>query len=223
MSVRAREFEFASIGRDFINDNTTNDGVTTDDECLEALQEAADRLGESPTKVQYEELGLTPASATIMETMGGWNAAKERAGLETLDRGATGDQPVQPKPEWVDIPDDLEWAELTGQQRWYYKNREERIERKDRRRAAIRRWLYAYKERHCVCARCDEDRPPCLDFHHPNEKDHSVATMVVNGHSKSSIKEEIERCIVLCANCHRLEHADPPDCESVRLQPDNHK
>ncbi|MGM0388444.1 homing endonuclease associated repeat-containing protein [Natrinema limicola] len=84
--------------------------MTTDEACLEALREAADRLGESPTKAQYEELGLRPASATIMEQLGGWNAAKERAGLETFDRGATGDQPVQPKPGWVDIPDDLEWG-----------------------------------------------------------------------------------------------------------------
>ncbi|WP_229380240.1 hypothetical protein [Haloterrigena salifodinae] len=49
-----------------------------------------------------------------------------------------------------------------------------------------------------------------MDFHHPGEKEHGIATMVVNGHSKASIHEEIERCVVLCANCHRVEHADPP-------------
>ncbi len=57
--------------------------MTTAEECLEALREAAERLGESPTKAQYEELGLTPASATIIRTCGGWNDAKEKAGLET--------------------------------------------------------------------------------------------------------------------------------------------
>ncbi|WP_394295529.1 homing endonuclease associated repeat-containing protein [Natrialba chahannaoensis] len=56
--------------------------MTTEDECIEALREAAERLGESPTKAQYEEIGLTPASATIIRTCGGWNDAKERAGLE---------------------------------------------------------------------------------------------------------------------------------------------
>jgi len=182
--------------------------VTAEEEWLEALQRAAEQLGESPTKAQYEELGLTPASATIMEILDGWNAAKERAGLETFDPCVTGGHPIQPKPDWVDIPDDAEWQELTGQQRWYYKNREERIERTDRRRTEIRQWLYSYKNRHCECVRCDEDRPPCLDFHHPDEKEHSIATMVVNGYSKASIREEIERCIVLCANCHRLEHHD---------------
>ncbi|ELY90615.1 hypothetical protein C483_11161 [Natrialba hulunbeirensis JCM 10989] len=45
--------------------------MTTEDECIEALREAAERLGESPTKAQYEELGLTPASATIIRTCGG--------------------------------------------------------------------------------------------------------------------------------------------------------
>ncbi|ELZ06684.1 homing endonuclease associated repeat-containing protein [Natrialba aegyptia] len=197
--------------------------MTTEAECLDSLRRAAEQLGESPTKAQYEALGLRPASATIMDVMGGWNAAKERAGLETFDPCVSGDHPIQPKPDWVELPADVEWTELTGQQRWYYKNREERIERKDRRRSEIRHWLYAYKDRHCECERCGEGRPPCLDFHHPDEKNHGIATMVVNGHSKSSIRAEIERCIVLCANCHRLEHADPPDCDSAELQPDNHK
>lgn len=185
-------------------------GVVTDDQCIDALRTVADRLGESPTKAQYEELGLTPASATIMKTLDGWNSAKERAGLETFDRAATGGQPVQPKPDWVDIPDDVEWEELTGQQRWYYKNREERIERKDRRREETRRWLYLYKSQQCECAHCGEDRPPRLDFHHPGEKERGIASMVVNGYSKQSIRDEIDRCIVLCANCHRIEHYESP-------------
>jgi len=184
--------------------------VTTECDCLEALQRAADRLGESPTKAQYEALGLQPASATIIKKLGGWNAAKERAGLETFDRAVTGGQPVQPKPDWVEIPEDAVWEELTGQQRWYYKNREERIKRKDRRRAKIRRWLYEYKDTQCECVRCGEDRPPCLDFHHPGAKESDIATMVVDGYSRQSIREEIDRCIVLCANCHRIEHYDQP-------------
>lgn len=52
----------------FIPDDASNVGMTTKAECLEALQRAAERLEESPTKAQYEELGLTPASATIIRT-----------------------------------------------------------------------------------------------------------------------------------------------------------
>jgi len=47
---------------------------TSEAECLETLREAADRLGESPTKAEYEDLGLTPASATIIRVEHGADA-----------------------------------------------------------------------------------------------------------------------------------------------------
>jgi hypothetical protein len=61
--------------------------ATTPEECLDALWEAADRLEGSPTKAQYEALGLQPASTTIIRQVGGWNRAKRQAGLpRTLPR-----------------------------------------------------------------------------------------------------------------------------------------
>lgn len=196
---------------------------TSESECIDALERAAAALGESPTKKQYEELGLQPASGTIMRVFGGWNAAKEAAGLETYDPGEAGGREVEPKPEWVDLPDDREWTDLNSQQRWYYKNREERIERKDRRRAELREWLYQYKRENCQCKRCDEARPACLDFHHPGEKERGIARMIARGYSKSNIEAEIERCIVLCANCHRVEHYTPPQSHSGERKPDSNK
>ncbi|WP_175507073.1 hypothetical protein [Halostagnicola kamekurae] len=44
--------------------------MTTVEDCIAALEQAADRLEESPSKAQYESLGLTPASETIIRTMG---------------------------------------------------------------------------------------------------------------------------------------------------------
>ncbi|OIB55550.1 hypothetical protein BBD46_04405 [Natrialba sp. SSL1] len=74
--------------------------MTTEAACLEALKRAAEEFGESPTKAQYEELGLTPAFATIIRTCGGWNDAKERAGLETsYSRGSRGN----PKPDEIEL------------------------------------------------------------------------------------------------------------------------
>jgi hypothetical protein len=185
---------------------------TSEAECLEALREAAQRLGKSPTKVEYEELGITPSSSTIRRIVGGWNEAKERADLETFSQAEAGGTEVQEKPDWVEIPEGTEWEALTGQQRWYYKNRRDRIERKDRRRQELRRWLHEMKQDELACRRCGEGRPPALDFHHTEEakKELSISQMISYGYSKQNIAEEIEECTVLCANCHRVEHYEPP-------------
>ena len=57
------------------------------------------------------------------------------------------------------------------------------------------------------CARCEENHPACLDFHHldPNSKIKTVAKMLSDV-SLKTLQEEISKCILLCANCHRKEH-----------------
>lgn len=57
------------------------------------------------------------------------------------------------------------------------------------------------------CSRCDETRIWCLDFHHldPTQKDLEVSTLIATC-NKQRIQEEIEKCIILCKNCHADEH-----------------
>ena len=179
---------------------------TSEQECLDALREAAERLGESPTKAEYEELDITPSSTTITRIVGNWNKAKEQAGLKTYEPGQFGGTDVRPKPERVQIPADSDWKELTAQQRWYYKNREHRIETKEIRRNELKRWFYEIKRDKMCCQRCGEDRPPALDFHHKEKTGREVADMVNDGLSREQIRREIKYCTVLCANCHRKEH-----------------
>jgi hypothetical protein len=58
------------------------------------------------------------------------------------------------------------------------------------------------------CERCNYDRcDSALEFHHvnPTNKDFSI------GHAKLTsfndrIKKELDKCILVCANCHREEH-----------------
>lgn len=55
----------------------------TPSECFEALREAADILGESPSYPQYGQLGLKPSRDTIVRLCGRWNVAKTLAEVST--------------------------------------------------------------------------------------------------------------------------------------------
>ena len=55
-----------------------------------------------------------------------------------------------------------------------------------------------------ACADCGEDDPEVLEFDHrgDSKKSHDISAMVGN-HKWETILEEIEKCDVVCANCHR--------------------
>ena len=92
------------------------------------------------------------------------------------------------------------------QRKWYQKNKGLYSKRNKQRRD--QRKEYAKKIRkESQCSKCGEDRWYVLDFHHedPKEKDRTIAQMVRHC-SLERVKEEIEKCIVLCANCHRELH-----------------
>ena len=187
----------------------TRTRMVTEADCVHALREAAQLLGDSPTKAQYEDLDLTPAASTIIRQCGGWNDAKRLAGLETNhSRGSR----VEPKPDGVDLPEGMEWAELSQDQRWHYRNRERNTERSLERRRRLRLWVNERKEER-GCRACGEADPECLDLHHqePAEKEMKISTMITWGYGKDRLRSEIEKCDVLCANCHRIEHYEMPD------------
>jgi 5-methylcytosine-specific restriction endonuclease McrA len=58
----------------------------------------------------------------------------------------------------------------------------------------------------CICGydKCYD----ALEFHHldPSQKDFGLSS---NGHTRSweKVKEELDKCILVCANCHREIHA----------------
>ena len=57
------------------------------------------------------------------------------------------------------------------------------------------------------CTNCGFNHPAALDFHHtnPKEKEGNVHKFISNGNFAKAYKE-VEKCIVLCANCHRIHH-----------------
>lgn len=58
------------------------------------------------------------------------------------------------------------------------------------------------------CKKCGEYRQYMLDFHHlnPDEKEETIARMTSNTTRIEKVTEEIKKCIVFCANCHREFH-----------------
>lgn len=58
------------------------------------------------------------------------------------------------------------------------------------------------------CACCPESDPCCLDLHHldPAEKEAAVSD-VMRFWSWERLTEEIDKCIVVCRNCHAKIHA----------------
>jgi hypothetical protein len=57
------------------------------------------------------------------------------------------------------------------------------------------------------CADCAKTFPfYVMDFDHknPDEKSANVSSLVSRGASLARIQEEIDKCVVVCANCHRI-------------------
>lgn len=55
------------------------------------------------------------------------------------------------------------------------------------------------------CFKCNKQYPlVCYDFHHQYGKINGVGFMMMNA-SVKSLSEEISKCVLLCANCHRIE------------------
>ena len=94
--------------------------------------------------------------------------------------------------------------------KWYDKHKKERRERVQKRKKGIREWFRELKEGlHCeVCGISGKDQAWVLEFHHiePASKKEGISYLVSHGYGKRRILDEIEKCVVICANDHRAEH-----------------
>lgn len=69
------------------------------------------------------------------------------------------------------------------------------------------RQIFEYLKKH-PCVNCQESDPIVLEFDHRNgfDKIESISNLIRDA-SWSRIEQEIEKCDVLCANCHRRKSA----------------
>ena len=60
-----------------------------------------------------------------------------------------------------------------------------------------------------ACIKCGQNHPATFDFHHidSSTKEESVNKLIKNRAFKRAM-EEVQKCVVLCANCHRIHHHD---------------
>ena len=104
-------------------------------------------------------------------------------------------------------PEEYKEYQRNYQRSWHQRNKEKRLARMHEKKAATYEYVQGIKSQ-LFCVDCGERHPAALQFHHPNPEDKmfNVADAVRNGISLDRIKKEIEKCIVLCANCHAIRH-----------------
>lgn len=69
------------------------------------------------------------------------------------------------------------------------------------------------------CNRCGYDKHlAALEFHHsePSTKDLTIGQML--NKKWESLVEELDKCELLCSNCHRIEHTKYDDTSSLVLE-----
>ena len=115
----------------------------------------------------------------------------------------------------------LKEKEKEYKRKYYLKNREKIIKRSAKRykknkkhviqRTKARRYLHKqraidYKGGRCQHCKNTFEWIGVYDFHHcnPIEKEKDITDLM--GLSWEKILKEIDKCILLCANCHRIEH-----------------
>ena len=95
---------------------------------------------------------------------------------------------------------------------YYQANRDKAIkyamESNKKKKQALQQYILDYLSNN-PCIDCGETDPIVLDFDHrnPKEKIANVSGLMLNKVSLKKLKEEIDKCDIRCANCHRRKTA----------------
>jgi hypothetical protein len=81
-----------------------------------------------------------------------------------------------------------------------------------KRKVIIRDWLNSIKAGN-GCILCGDRRIPVLDFHHKDSQTkEGDISKIIDKWSPTRVMEEVLKCDVICANCHRMVHAMDTVC-----------
>jgi hypothetical protein len=85
----------------------------------------------------------------------------------------------------------------------YYANKEYYIEKARKQKAELRDWLYKLKAS-TPCTDCGIIYPSYVtDYDHIGDDKVMNISKLINRGSAKKVKEEIKKCELVCANCHR--------------------
>ena len=111
-----------------------------------------------------------------------------------------------------------EWKEYQRnyQRNWHQRHRAKRLARIYKRKVAIREYVQNIRSQ-LYCVDCGQRHPATLHFHHLNSEDKvfDISYAANRGFSPDRIKKEIEKCIVLGANCHAIRHYNMRQNEQI--------
>lgn len=106
---------------------------------------------------------------------------------------------------------------------WYQRHKAGHIRAVARTKKQKRELLYAWLRNYLVhhpCVDCGEDNIVCLEFDHVRgKKVESIARMVTTLVGLKTLTEEVEKCDVRCANCHRIKTAKERGWHSLAPAP----
>jgi hypothetical protein len=94
-----------------------------------------------------------------------------------------------------------------GYAKTYYEKNKETVKATSKKNAKTYKDKWRSFKATLSCVQCGQNHVATLDFHHVDSstKEGSVNQLAKNRAYKRAM-EEVEKCIVLCANCHRIHH-----------------
>lgn len=109
---------------------------------------------------------------------------------------------------------DLKSKRDANRKAWFEANKEVLMKKQRLKKRERKLWAIDYKGG--KCERCNGVfHPAVYEFHHinPEEKDRDPSKTLLL--SLENMKKELDKCILVCANCHRLEHHNYLEDEDI--------
>jgi hypothetical protein len=99
-------------------------------------------------------------------------------------------------------------AKAASQKRWYEKNKQRHVANVMLRKAAIVKEVTAAVRKikeETPCTDCGNNFPYyVMDFDHLSDKEYELSLMITQGYGMEKVQREIDKCELVCSNCHRI-------------------